>query len=135
MMETFPVETLKRIKLKVTKTRVQVLKILKESAKPLTHADIMDQLDSSHSWDKVTIYRTLGELEHKNIIKSFLNKERITFFEYFDLNQEHGHLSCESCGRLECLDSSNFELQWKKTPNFQIQSIEIIVRGFCKDCR
>ncbi|MCB1180173.1 MAG: transcriptional repressor [Leptospiraceae bacterium] len=128
------IETLKRNKLKVTKSRVEVLNILQNSRKPLTHSEIMGKLDHSQNWDKVTIYRTLGELENRNVLKSFLNKERITFFVFFDLKKEHGHISCEKCGRLECIPSDSFELIWKKPDDFKVESIELIIRGYCKDC-
>lgn len=60
-----PSQILKKIGLKVTKNREQVLSILQGSPRPLNHQEIMEKLPKEESWDRVTIYRALSDLEEK----------------------------------------------------------------------
>ena len=121
--------------LKITKTRVAVFNILLSSNKPLSHSEIMEKLDSEKAWDRVTIYRTLSEFEEKKIIKSLLSKERTTFFEIIDTLKEHAHITCEICGKMECLIDEMFHFAIKKVGEYQIRSVEILVKGICRNCK
>ncbi|MCB1141088.1 MAG: transcriptional repressor [Leptospiraceae bacterium] len=125
---------LKKNKLKITKNRLAVLDILQQSEKPLNHSEIMEKLDSNQNWDRVTIYRTLGEFEEKKLIKSLLSSERITYFELVDTLNEHAHIYCENCGKLECLREDMFSFSLKNPELFSISTVEILVKGTCKDC-
>jgi len=128
------IKALKTHNLKVTKSRLEVLKILTESKKPLSHSDIMDKLDQSQNWDRVTIYRTLGEFEEKKIVKSLLSQDRVTYFELSDSLPDHAHFACLKCGKMECLKPSEYKFQFKGNIN-QVKSIEILIKGICDDCR
>ena len=121
--------------LKITKARVAVYKILATSRKPLSHSDIMEMLDSEKNWDRVTIYRTLSEFEEKKIVKSLLSKERTTYFEIMDSMSEHAHITCEVCGKMEFLLDEMFDFSIKKAGDYQIKSVEILVKGICGYCK
>lgn len=127
--------TLKINHLKITKTRVAVFKILVSSRKPLSHSEIMEQLDSDKNWDRVTIYRTLSEFEEKKIVKSLLSKERTTYFEIIDTKKEHAHITCDVCGKMECLLDEMFHFSIKEAGEYRIQSVEILVKGICGTCK
>jgi len=126
---------LKENHLKITKARVAVFKILATSRKPLSHSDIMEMLDSEKNWDRVTIYRTLSEFEEKKIVKSLLSKERTTYFEIMDSMSEHAHITCEVCGKMECLLDEMFDFSIKKACDYQIKTVEILVKGICGNCK
>ncbi len=128
-------KTLRDNHLKITKTRVAVFNILLTSHKPLSHSEIMEKLDTDKSWDRVTIYRTLSEFEEKKIIKSILSKERTTFFEINDTLKEHAHITCEMCGKMECLIDEMFHFSIKEAGTYQIRSVEILVKGVCGNCK
>jgi Fur family ferric uptake transcriptional regulator len=121
--------------LKITKTRVAVFNILLSSQKPLSHSEIMEKLDTEKTWDRVTIYRTLSEFEEKKIIKTLLSKERTTFFEIIDTLKEHAHITCEICGKMECLIDEMFHFAIKEAGDYQIRSVEILVKGICGNCK
>lgn len=125
---------LKKNNLKITKTRLAVLNILQKSPKPLNHSEIMGLLDSEQNWDRVTIYRTLGEFEEKKLIKSLLSSDRITYFEFSETFDHHAHIFCESCGKMECLKESMFQFSLKDSVGYSLNSVEILVKGICKDC-
>jgi Fur family transcriptional regulator, ferric uptake regulator len=129
------IDALKNHNLKVTKSRLEVLKVLQESEKPLTHSEIMERLDHSQNWDRVTIYRTLGEFSEKNLIKSLMSQDRVTYFELSGTHPGHAHVTCLDCGVMECLDEGDYQFSLKDGREFSVQSVEILVKGICKDCR
>lgn len=128
-------ELLRNHNLKVTKSRIEVLKVLKSSHKPLNHSEIMEKLDRSHSWDRVTIYRTLGEFIEKKIVKSILSLDRVTYFELIDSHSEHAHISCLECGKMECLDENEYKFILENSKGFEVKSTEILIKGICKECK
>ena len=122
--------------LKITRSRIAVYKILLNSKKPLSHSDIMEALDDGKNFDRVTIYRTLGEFEEKKIVKSLLSGERTSYFEIIcPLQEQHAHITCESCGKIECLHDNHFDFSIKQTGDYQINSVDILVRGLCGKCK
>ncbi|MEM7181221.1 MAG: Fur family transcriptional regulator, partial [Spirochaetota bacterium] len=129
-------EILKKAGLKITKTRVAVLKMLCDAGKPISHTDIMDGLPNNSSWDRVTIYRTLAEFEQKRIVKSLNSGNRIKYYEFLrnDTVNQHAHLFCNECGKIECLDLSD-SLAIGLDKDFVILDVEILIRGVCKFCQ
>ncbi|MCU0823461.1 MAG: transcriptional repressor [Leptospira sp.] len=136
-----PSQILKKIGLKVTKNREQVISILQESRRPLNHQEIMEKLPKDESWDRVTIYRALSDLEEKNLLNSLHSTDRMTYFELkgegkSSTADSHGHLVCNLCGKIECIDDP-----WKGLPSakqlngFEMESVEIVFRGKCKSCQ
>ncbi len=128
-------EILRSHNLKVTRSRIEVLKILQSSHKPLSHSEIMEKLDRSHSWDRVTIYRTLGEFIEKKIVKPVLSLDRATYFELLDSQSEHAHISCLECGKMECLEQDEYKFILEKSRGFEVRSTEILIKGICKECK
>ncbi|HMV78942.1 MAG TPA: Fur family transcriptional regulator [Leptospiraceae bacterium] len=136
MVSEKSLESLKKNKLKVTRNRIAVLDLLKSSDKPMTHSDIMEGLSKEGHWDRVTIYRTLSEFAEKQIVQIIHSDERLTYFELKDDPPEHGHLICDSCGKLYCLKDEMFHLRLEgNLKSFQIKRIEIFIRGLCKSCQ
>lgn len=136
LLQDKPKIILKEKGLKVTKTRVEVLNILQNSKKPLNHSQVMEMLPNNYPWDRVTIYRTLSEFEEKNIIKTLLSKERVTYFEVINKKAEnHSHLICENCGSIECFKKDMEATSSTNINGFKIQTIEIQYRGLCKSCQ
>lgn len=58
-------EILHKADLKITRSRLEVLKILYQTHKPITHTYIMEHLPEKDTWDRVTVYRTLSEFTEK----------------------------------------------------------------------
>jgi Fur family ferric uptake transcriptional regulator len=136
-----PSKILKKIGLKVTKNREKVISILQESRRPLNHQEIMEKLPKDESWDRVTIYRALADLEEKNLLNSLHSTDRVTYFELKEeggqtVSLAHGHLICNHCGKIECVDDPwNGIPTSKQLKGFQTNSVEIVFRGLCKSCQ
>lgn len=130
-------EILHKADLKITRNRLEVLRILYITHKPVTHTFIMENLPDKVNWDRVTVYRTLSEFTEKKIIKSLSSNERVTYFEMQnETKPEHSHLVCDSCGKMECFDEDSYKFQFiKNVKDFKVRSLEIIIRGLCKNCQ
>lgn len=111
--------------------------VLQESKNPVNHADLMESLPKGNSWDRVTIYRTLSELEEKSIIRSLLSNERVTYFEMKEgvHADGHSHVVCDNCGLIECIDEELNEIPVRKIRGFKVRTMDILVRGLCKTCQ
>lgn len=131
---------LKKNGLKVTKNREHVLSVLRDSLRPLNHQEIMEKLPKDESWDRVTIYRALSDLEEKNILSVLHATDRVTYFELNDSEEKdsavHGHKICNTCGKIECIDSP-----WEALPGpnqlkgFLVSTVEVVFRGLCRTCQ
>lgn len=135
IQEEIIVSALRENHLKITKTRVAVYRLLLNSTKPLSHSEITELLKGESSYDRVTIYRTLSEFEEKKIARSLLSSERTTYFEIIEPLKEHAHITCEICGKMECLVDENFHFSIKETGSYLVTSVEILVKGKCGDCK
>lgn len=140
MGESEPSGILKKNGLKVTKNREQVLSVLRNSLRPLNHQEIMEKLPKEESWDRVTIYRALSDLEEKNILSVLHATDRVTYFELNDSSSKdssvHGHKICNSCGKIECIDSPLDALPTAhQLQGFSVATVEVVFRGRCHSCQ
>lgn len=129
---------LKRVGLKITKNREQVLGILRNSERPMNHQEIMEQLPKGQSWDRVTIYRALADLEEKKLLTTMLSADRITYFELKEdltsRKKHHGHVICDSCGKIQCVDDLEKQIP-KQIHGYKIRTMEVTFYGICKECQ
>jgi Fur family ferric uptake transcriptional regulator len=133
-----PGDILKKAGLKVTKNREELIQVLQNTHKPLSHQEIMELLPHEKSWDRVTIYRALSDLEEKNIIKTLLSGDRVTFFELKETvhhGENHAHLVCNICSTVECVSTIPGKLPFQNDMEFEVSSIEMVLRGKCKSCQ
>ena len=133
-----PKAMLQELGLKVTRSREAVISVLQNSTNPLTHTELMDKLPKGKSWDRVTVYRTLSELEEKKVLRSVSSNERVTYFELKGAKSElmgHSHLVCEKCGSIQCLEEKINLPDGKKLKQFRVNAIDIIFRGLCRICQ
>jgi Fur family ferric uptake transcriptional regulator len=133
-----PGDLLKKAGLKVTKNREELIQVLQNSHKPLSHQEIMELLPTDKNWDRVTIYRALSDLEEKNIIKTLLSGDRVTFFELKETihhSENHAHLVCDICSTVECVSTISGQLPFQNDMEFEVLSVEMVLRGKCKSCQ
>ena len=80
-----------------------------------------------------TVYRNLNQLvEQKMIKKISLDGEK---YIYDNITREHAHFYCICCGMLEDLDFyKDIKLLKKRLP-YEVESIELVVKGICNNCR
>ena len=123
--------------LKETKPRLAILEIIEKEDSPIDVSHIIDHVQKSdRSIDPATIYRTLETFNDKGIIK------RLEFGEgkfRYELNSEdHHHLICENCGRVEDIKDDvmqKWEKEILKTKGFSVKRHNLEFFGLCRNCQ
>jgi Fur family transcriptional regulator, ferric uptake regulator len=132
-------DMLKASRLSVTDTRVKILELFMDSNGALEHSDF-EKL-AGHSFDRVTVYRTLQTFLDKGLIHSIpttdtavryaLCKSDCTEHNHHD---HHIHFKCEECGSVICLDNTSVP-DISLPMGYAAKNIDVVVSGVCKDCR
>jgi Fur family peroxide stress response transcriptional regulator len=125
---------LKEYDLKVTPQRVAIVEELYSNG----HMNIDDLykklLEKFPSISLATIYKNINAM----IEKVFLNEVKIPNAKsvYELVKDEHSHLVCSSCGKIEDvdLDISNLVKEATSSKNYTINQASIIFAGVCTDC-
>ena len=81
-----------------------------------------------------TIYRNLGQLVKKNMIRELT----ISGISHYDGNMDpHQHFVCKQCNSIIDCSSQNAwnENNLKENKEFDIQEVDIIFSGLCQECK
>ncbi len=125
-----------------TKQKSLILDSLKKSASHVTADELIDMLKTSGGKvSRATVYRYLRELEESGkVMKYSLGEKNCSCYRYIGENSdcsEHYHLMCESCGRLEHIESDvikSFAESAKKSFGFEIDEGKTVFYGKCRSC-
>jgi Fur family ferric uptake transcriptional regulator len=123
--------------LKNTKTRQQVLELLLKENRPIDAAQVFELLKKQdESVDQVTIYRILDIFFQKGLV------ERLDFqegkFRYELRGEEHHHLLCEKCGKIEDVSDCGLDVMEKtikRKKGFLVKHHSLEFFGICRDCQ
>ncbi len=92
-------------------------------------------MEKFHLSTLATIYKNINAM----VEKIFLNEVKIpeTKSVYELIKEEHSHLVCSSCGKIEdiMIDTSILQAALSKQSSFKVQSSEVIFSGTCQDCQ
>jgi Fe2+ or Zn2+ uptake regulation protein len=129
-------EILRKSGYKATPSRLAILEILKRAKNPISAQDIIDALPSNT--DQATVYRTLKSLNEKGIIKPIDLRHNHAHYELTNTD-EHHHLICLRCGRVEEVHHCNIETTQetilRSSKHFaEIKQHALEFYGICKSC-
>ena len=114
--------------IRLTKKRQEILDFLRQSPDALSVADIHKHLADT---DLVTVYRTLDLFVKEKMIKQIHLKSGEALYEH--QRQPHHHALCIECNKIIHFTAENDQLKKiLKLQEFNIQEIEVNVRGTCK---
>jgi Fur family ferric uptake transcriptional regulator len=125
--------------LRVTQPRLAVIRILERTARPLSHADLIEALDGQ-GFDRVTLYRNLNDLAEAGLVLRTEVGDRVWRFELLveaDGHQAaHPHFTCTDCGTVACLPDGTIRIGKNvKLPRaVREHSVEVSLRGVCDRC-
>lgn len=137
---------LRALKLRVTRARVNVLRVLLAADRSLTHQQIETQLcDTCGRIDSVTVYRVLDWLVEQGVAHRIEGVDRTWRFAVVrdrrgsvavGHDNIHPHFHCSQCDRMTCLPA----FEWGRDcmnlpPGFQPQSFNLVIEGYCADCQ
>lgn len=130
---------LKKNRLSITESRMEVLTLFYKAPGALAHADIEKKTGSK--MDRVTIYRTLQVFEEKglihtiptsdNSVKYALCKEKCAHGHHHD---NHVHFICNRCTKTICLDDVLVP-EVKLPKGFSPIQSNMVVNGLCDACK
>lgn len=132
-----PKEILKEKGIKITKGRIEILNILKNSENSLS-AEKIYQINrfNNVNINLSTVYRTLELFEEKEITEKINLNDGI--FSYKLKGKTHGHyLECDICHKeveIPCPMLQIEELVQNST-GFTLTDHDLVMKGVCKDCK
>jgi Fur family peroxide stress response transcriptional regulator len=125
---------LKEFNLKVTPQRVAIVEELYTNGHMNVDELYINLLKKFPSISLATIYKNINAM----VEKVFLNEIKIpTTKSVFELvKEEHSHLVCSSCGKIEdiTLDTTILENALYQKSNFDIKSTNLVFSGVCEEC-
>ena len=123
--------------LRATAPRVAVLRLLHESARPLSHAEVVERIGTDE-WDSATLYRNLIKLDEVGLARVASRVAGVTRFEA----QEHGsdphihpHFACRECGAVTCLHDAKLTIPSQSAWRDALLDADLQVVGRCPSCR
>jgi len=127
---------LKEVSLSATPARIATMQVFESHKTPFDAQHLIDHLYKGLGIDRVTVFRILNVFVEKGLVK------RITFGESkarYELNkQDHHHLICQKCGRIEDISDCNigaFEKEIKNKKNFLVRQHSLEFFGLCPNCQ
>lgn len=118
-----------------TPTKDAVLNVLANSKKAMSSDAVMRKVDISI--DRATIYRVLNRFYEDGILHKIVAEDGKQYFaicikcEEQKLTDHHFHFRCTKCETIECLPVA---VQFSLENGYQVESVNCILTGICKDC-
>lgn len=132
-----PKELLKEKEIKVTKGRVEILNILKNSESSLSAEKIYQIYRYNNiNINLSTVYRTLEVFEEKEIIEKITLNDGVFSYKLKGKTHRH-HLECDICHKeveIPCPMLQIEELVQNST-GFTLTNHDLVMKGVCSDCR
>lgn len=120
-----------------TPQREGILRVLKESDRPLTVEEIWERMPERRS-GLPTVYRNLERFVREGWAESILGPDQIMRFVRCDSRHHHHHLQCDRCGRTAEVDACGLDESLARLENlsgFHITRHQLMLFGVCPVCR
>jgi Fur family ferric uptake transcriptional regulator len=121
---------------RLTNARIHVLAALLGAGRALTHNEIETRLNRADGINRVTVYRVLEWLTKRGIAHKIAGEDRVWRFNVAGGGHtgQHAHFVCNGCGRVLCLDEVSEPPEPQLPAGFQLQDVELTVKGLCDAC-
>jgi len=132
-------DLLKRNNLSVTGSREKILGLFFEQEGALAHGDI--EKKAGEKFDRVTVYRTLQTFVEKGIIHTIPTSDNAIRYALCKddckeghHHDHHVHFVCTQCHTTYCLDDV-VTPELKLPKGYNVEHIEVVAEGVCKNCK
>ncbi|QKF82447.1 Fur family transcriptional regulator [Halarcobacter ebronensis] len=126
---------LKEYNLKVTPQRVAIVDELYKNGHMNIDELYQNLLKKFPSISLATIYKNVNAM----VEKIFLNEVKIPESKsvYELVKEEHSHLVCKSCGKIEDIniDTSILNSSILSISNFKVEDTKVVFSGVCSNCQ
>lgn len=129
---------LRQLDLRATPARVAVMNFLEKTNQPVDVNSVIDYLNTNLiKTDPATVFRIMNMLTQKGITTPIEFQEGKTRYELSN-KEDHHHLICESCGRIEDVSDvviPTLEKEIKSKRNFLVKRHSLEFFGTCSNCQ
>lgn len=124
--------------LRVTFARLEVLRAMAGASAPMSAGELLVELVDVRI-DRVTLYRTLGTLCRAGLAMRTDPGDRVWRFALApDEHTRHGHVVCDSCGSMTCVDEAMLSAvgsgQTGGRARFRLNPRGAMLHGTCETC-
>lgn len=119
----------------VTKTRLQIFELIKNSDHPLTLPEMAKRLPKIN---KSSVYRNLEVFKQAEIVKEIWQSWKPKYELAEPFVEHHHHLFCKKCHKAIVIDHQKIEEIFEnltKEHHFKISSHIVEGEGLCQDCQ
>ncbi len=127
--------------LRGTPSRVAVLRLVRTTLGPVSHAEVVRGLASARvAVDRATVYRNLLDLAGRGLLRRIDLGDHVWRFESRDVEHEpsvpHAHFVCTGCGEVACLPGVGIQLTGGASAPRAVQTKRVGVQltGRCNQC-
>lgn len=129
---------IRSVGLRATPARIATLVLLRETATPMTHAEVAQQIATT-GFDKATAFRNLNDLSEVGLLRKTELGDHVWRFEAIDPAHDgeggHPHFLCVDCGSVTCLEDVQLTAGSRRQSEHVGEVTEILLRGHCNECR
>jgi Fe2+ or Zn2+ uptake regulation protein len=127
---------LRELGLRVTASRVAVLRVLGDAERPLSHAEVVEVLGEDISSDPATVYRNLVALVEIGLARVASHAAGIVRYELArgKAHDTPPHFLCDGCGVVSCLPETEVVTPKKTKWSKSLRSAEVQFVGRCPGC-
>ena len=129
-------EILKKLGLKATGQRLEMLELLLSFRKPLSAMELREKITVKA--DLATVYRFLHGLASAGVIREVFSRDDRHYYEHIcPEHPAHPHIYCEDCRKLFCLAPSvtvAVDFFREKEAGFTIHDVRLELYGSCPEC-
>ena len=132
-------EEIRATSLRATSSRIAVLRLLRQSSSPVSHAEVTEQLQHE-GFDRATLYRNLFDLQRVGLARRSDHGDHVWRFEAVQAGahstEGHPHFVCHQCGLVECLEGLEVSLpRGAKGPRaIRQKAVAVQLKGLCDRC-
>ncbi|HPE60114.1 MAG: transcriptional repressor [Thiothrix sp.] len=121
---------------RITDARINTLGILLEHDAALSHQEIEARAQQQGlPFDRVTLYRALDWLVRQKLAHRIAAPERGWLYNAQPhLSTPHAHFHCTRCDHVYCLENLQPALLFNLPPGYQLESVELSLKGACPAC-
>jgi Fur family ferric uptake transcriptional regulator len=133
--------------LRVTRARLDILRVLSASPTPMQAQDVLEALNDAHA-DRVTVYRTLNSLIESGIAHKVDPGDRVWRYGLMashgvagapggHAHDGHAHFVCDECGTVRCLEDATIKVSLGgkgEGEKFKVTQRDVYLHGTCEKC-
>lgn len=132
-----PTPSLRAAGMRQTPQREGILRVLRDSDRPLTVEEIWERMPERRS-GLPTIYRNLERFVQEGWAESILGSDQVMRFVRCDSRHHHHHLQCERCGRMAEVEACGLGAslaEMERISGYRIMRHQLMLFGLCPACR